>query len=192
MSKTITKVIAGIGIVAGIGVAALPLSSYADTEDVTISFKINPTVDLFSTCGSVNNGSGGISAGGISEVLCEVQYSVNSGATLSIVDKDTNTNLVGVTPANTIAALSTSANLASLSGGTEGWGYKFTGVTGITAAGAAANYNGVPTGTPTTVGSNSAPVMNAEGTFTFGVQTATNTEADTYSDTVTIALTPTT
>ena len=43
MSKTITKVIAALGIVAGLGVAVLPLASYAATPNVIISVTVGDT-----------------------------------------------------------------------------------------------------------------------------------------------------
>lgn len=198
MSKNITKIFAGIGIVAGLGMAILPISSYAATQDVDVSFKINPTLGGDETiCSTASNvADGGISAGLTAEVTCVLSYSANGGATVSIVDADSNNALTGTNVANTIAAFSTTANLPSLTAGSEGWGYKFAATTagattgGLTAIANAANYNGVPTGTALVVGSNTSPVTSAVGTFTFGVQTAVTTEADTYSDTVTIAITP--
>ncbi|MFV0484620.1 MAG: hypothetical protein ACK5MU_00070 [Candidatus Saccharimonadales bacterium] len=198
MSKTITKIFAGVGIVAGLGMAILPISSYAATQDVDVSFKINATLGGSETiCTSASNvAGGGIAAGLTAEVTCAISYSANGGASVSIVDKDATNTLVGSNPSNTIVAFSPTANLSGLTAGTEGWGYKFAvttpgaGTGGLSAIANAANYNGVPTGTALTVGSNTAPVTSAAGTFTFGVQTAVTTVADTYSDTVTIAITP--
>lgn len=197
MSKNLTKVLAGFGVAAGLGVALLPLSTYALTSDVDVSFKINPTLGgNESICTAADGTSDAIAAGLVASVDCVIGYSANGGASVSIVDKDGTNTLVGTNASNTIAAFSTSANQASLTAGTEGWGYKFAATTagaasgGLTAITNAANYNGVPIGTALTVGSNTAPVTNAQGTFTFGVQTAITTAADTYSDTVTIAITP--
>lgn len=198
MSKTITKVIAGIGIAAGLSMAVLPLSTFALTQDVDVRFKINPTLSgAEAICADASNvGGGGIAAGTIDEVDCAISYSANGAATVSIVDKDGNNSLVGTNASNTIAAFSTTANLSNLTAGTEGWGYKFTAseagadAGGLTAIANAAKYNGVPTGAALTVGSNTAPVADASGVFTFGVQTAITTPADTYSDVVTIAITP--
>ena len=198
MSKTITKAIAGIGILAGLSMAVLPLSSYALAQDVNVSFKVNPTLSGTETiCSAVSNvGTGGIAAGTIAEVDCDISYSANGAASVSIVDQDDNNSLVGTNVSNTIAAFSTTAALSDLVPGTEGWGYKFAAgeagaaTGGLTAIANAANYNGVPTGAALTVGSNTAPVTGAAGTFTFGLQTAVTTPADTYSDVVTIAITP--
>lgn len=194
MSKTITKVIAGLGIAAGLGVAVLPLSSYALNQDVTVNFKVNPTLSGNETICSAADG-GALAAGTVATVDCAINYSANGGASVSIKDKDANNSLVGKNVANTIAAFAADADLADLTPGTEGWGYKFTATTpgaaagGLTAIAAAANYNGVPAAA-LTVGSNTAPVTDAAGTFTFGVQTEITTEADTYSDVVTISITP--
>ena len=198
MSKTVTKVFAGIGIVAGLGMAILPVNSNAATQDVDVSFKINSTLGGDeSICTSASNVSGGgIAAGLTAEVTCSISYSANGGASVSIVDKDASSNLVGTTPSNTIVAFSPTANQPSLVAGSEGWGYKFATTNagaasgGLTAIANAANYNGVPTGSALTVGTNTAPVTSAAGVFTFGVQTALTTAADVYSDVVTIAITP--
>ncbi|MFV0484676.1 MAG: hypothetical protein ACK5MU_00375 [Candidatus Saccharimonadales bacterium] len=177
--------------------AILPISSYAATQDVLVSFKVNPTLSGGeSICTAADGTSNAIAGGLVATVDCVVGYSANGGASVSIVDKDGTNTLVGVNASNAIASFSTSANQPSLTAGTEGWGYKFIATAagaatgGLTAIANAANYNGVPTGTALTVGSNTAPVTNAEGTFTFGVQTAVTTPADVYSDTVTIAITP--
>lgn len=195
MSKTITKVIAGLGIVAGLGVAALPLSSYALDQNVTVSFKVNPTLGGNETvCTTTVPNPGNLAAGTTATVACEIGYSANGGASVSIVDADGTNNLAG-TGSNSIPALSATANQSSLVAGTAGWGYKFVvddagGTGGLAAIPTAANYNGVPTGTALTVASNTSPVTDAIGTFTFGVQTAVDTPADTYSDIVTISITP--
>jgi hypothetical protein len=196
MSKTITKVIAGLGIVAGLGVAALPLTSYAASENVAVSFKVNPTLSgNEAICTTASGNAAGIAAGATDTATCTAVYSANAGASISIVDQDSNNSLVGTaSSSNTIAAISTPA--ASLTG--EQWGFKFeatqagAGSGGLTAVGGFANYNAVPvSGSAATVGSSTAPTTLAEGTFTFGVSTATTTVADTYTDTVVIAITPT-
>ena len=186
MSKTITKVIAGIGIVAGLGLAALPLSSYA--ADVAVSFTIKPTLAAAPTiCASAS--ATAVNANTVATVDCTVKYSANGGASVSIKDKDSTLTLTS--GANTISAITT--NPASLTAGTEGWGYKFAATTpgagtgGLTAV--ASTYSGI-TASAVTVGSNTAPVTDALGTFTFAAATALTTPAGTYSDTVTIEVTP--
>lgn len=189
----ITKAIAALGIVAGLGVAALPLGSYAASEDVTVSFKVNPTIGSAATiCSTASHA--GINAGDVATIDCNISYSANSGAEVSIVDKDNDTNLVGTNVANTIAAFASPVT-GPLAGGTEGWGYTFA----VTAAGAASNgLNGAVTDFTAVkassagadvVASSTDPVTAAAGTFTFGVTTAESTVADTYSDVVTIAIT---
>ncbi|MDR3297995.1 MAG: hypothetical protein LBT19_01290 [Candidatus Nomurabacteria bacterium] len=197
MSK-ITKIFAGIGAVLSLGLAILPLSSYAaNPQDVTVDIVIPSTLDAVAICSSAGNTPAGMAAGTIAEVTCTATYSSNGPASVSIKDADANTNLVGIAnSAYTIAALATAANLTNISdAASAAWGYKFAVTTtgavtgGLTVANAnVGKYNGVAT-TAVTVGSNTGVVTGAVGTFTFGVKTVISTPADTYSDTATIAVT---
>lgn len=186
MSKTITKIIAGVGIVAGLGVAALPLSSYA--KDVEVSFQIKPTLAAAPTiCDAAT--AAAVNANTVANVDCTVEYSSNGGASVSIKDKDSTLDLVS--GSNVIPAITTTP--ASLTAGTPGWGYKFAATTpGAGSGGLSANstnYAGV-TASTVTVGSNTLPVTNAKGTFTFSAASSLTTPAGTYTDTVTIEVTP--
>ncbi|MFV0484848.1 MAG: hypothetical protein ACK5MU_01275 [Candidatus Saccharimonadales bacterium] len=186
MSKTITKVIAGIGIVAGIGVAALPLSSYA--ADVAVSFVVKPTLAAAPTiCASA--AAAAAASNTVTTVDCTVGYSANGGASVSIKGKDAVLTLVS--GSNSIPVVT--GTPASLTAGTPAWGYKFIATTpgagtgGLTAT--ITNYAAI-TAADVTVGSNTAPVTSALGTFTFAAATAITTPAGTYTDTVTISVTP--
>ena len=187
MSKTITKVIAGIGIVAGLGIATLPLSSYA--TDVTVSFEVKPTLAADPTICTTGATADAMNANTVATVDCAVEYSANGGASVSIKDKDATLTLVS--GANSIPVVS--GNPANLTAGTPAWGYKFTATTpgagtgGLTAT--SANYSAI-TASDVTVGTNDNPVTDAVGTFTFGAATAIDTPAGTYTDVVTISVTP--
>ncbi len=128
MTKKITKVIAALGVVAGLGVAALPLSSYA--ADVTVSFTIQETV------GTVDpNCSSGVTdtepAGADLHGECNLEGSSNTGIQISIKDADSNLNLVSgtnnITPIGAVIsdANFTTANLSTINSGAGGWGFRF-------------------------------------------------------------------
>jgi len=155
MTKSITKVIAALGVVAGLGVAVLPLSSYADSKDVTVQITIEATTGTVNPGCTTASDSGG--AGEIIEADCSMTGSSNTGVKISIADKDSNLNLVGnqsPTPEN-IPALSATANLSDAqfdpanlgtsvpSGGA--WGFKFVvgASTNLTTQGNYGNWNGI-------------------------------------------------
>lgn len=74
MCKNITRVIAGLGIVAGIGLSALPLSSYAASPDVIISVTV---------------GDSGAGTPDCTGTECFIPGTNNpNGQTLTLADKD--------------------------------------------------------------------------------------------------------
>ena len=192
MTKTISKAVVALGVVAGLGVAILPLSTYAaNPEDVTVQFQVSPTISGGASICSAADG-GALTAGTTKTVTCDIGYSANSASSVSIKDKDSNLNLVS--GANNIAPIATPVADIATTAGTAGWGYKFAvtaagaGSNGLTAVAAAANYAGI-TASAVAVGNATAAVTNAAGTFTFGVSTAESTPSGTYSDIVTVAIT---
>ncbi|MFV0485504.1 MAG: hypothetical protein ACK5MU_04765 [Candidatus Saccharimonadales bacterium] len=75
MPKTIIKVISGVGVVAGLGLAILLISSYALSQDVIVSFKVNPTLGgNGSICTAADGTSNAIAAGLVATVDCVVGY----------------------------------------------------------------------------------------------------------------------
>ncbi|MCL1839629.1 hypothetical protein FWF89_01330 [Candidatus Saccharibacteria bacterium] len=151
MAKKITKIIAALGVVAGLGVAALPLSSYAD--DVEVQVEITATTGTVEpTCEDGESGST-VAAGVDAESDCTIGGSSNTGIAISIANSQTNANgtstaLTGYTldfegrtdaePTNAtngsiipaIAAQMTDGNfnvgnITSINGGLGGWGYNF-------------------------------------------------------------------
>lgn len=159
MTKRITKIIAALGVTTGLGVAALPLSSYAatSTDDVTVEVRIEPTTGTVSP--ECTTAEATVGAGEDAEDTCAIGGSSNTGITISISDSATGKNgtslaLTGysdafegntaLTPAAAInpiaSALDNSAfnvgSIASINGGAGGWGYRFNtgGTTGLTLA----------------------------------------------------------
>jgi len=142
MTKRITKVIAALGVVAGLGIAALPLSSYAAERDVIVRFTIQGTIgSIDPNCG---DGIGGnappFSATGPSgahiDGTCTINGASNQAIEIYLNDKDANTSLVHTTiGTNTIPAIGATANyddtyfihdnIASMNAGAGGYGFRF-------------------------------------------------------------------
>jgi len=144
MTKTITKVIAALGVVAGLGVAALPLSSYAD--DIQVNVEIRTTTGSISPdCGTPYATTAAVAAGVLAESNCAITGSSNTGITIGISTSSAaltpSTALTGYTtnfetaPTNgsTIPAITsqltsanfTIANIGAINSGAGGWGYQF-------------------------------------------------------------------
>jgi len=100
MSKTITKVIAALGVVAGLGVAVLPLASYAASEssDLVVFINVTATGVAPPDC---NTGSG----------ICDIPGTNNTyGQTVFVKDKDSNYYLC----LDTVCTLNQGASAASV------------------------------------------------------------------------------
>jgi len=161
MSKTITKVIAALGVVAGLGVAVLPLASYAATDDVIIQVTIDPT---------------GVSTPDCTGYLCDIP-ATNSGQVITIADKDgtmfslcenTQTGCTTDTGSSNTSAnyviRTITSELASLTHG-QGTGIGYGVKSSLTGTGAGGY---VASGTSTTgiLGGNWLPVSASIGTYT--------------------------
>ena len=103
MSK-ITKTIAALGVVAGLGVAALPLASYAaTTQNIAVEAEIGETLSVETpTVATVELAptNGAAATEGSSSVTVKTNHL--SGFTLNIKDSDSETGLTGTS--GTIAA----------------------------------------------------------------------------------------
>jgi hypothetical protein len=181
-----TKVAAALGIVAGLAVSALPLASYAASEDVTVSVTIQSTLGGDEMeCTTANAGS--VAAGSFAEATCEFSASSNNGLSIAIKDKDAVLNLVN--GANTIAPI---AATETLTGNLtqNGWGYKFNVTTDTTTPGTNSNggkYTAITASNVTVYNTNTAGTV--EGDFKFGVKTPASQATGTYTDIVTITTT---
>ena len=209
MTKKITKVIAALGVVAGLGVAALPLSSYADSTDVEVQVLIGETVVIDEPdCTSPSS----VAAGVVADSECEIDISSNTGVTISIKDKDATLVLTGysdgfegtnpLAPAASIPAINSQlangsfnfAGIGSINGGSGGWGYMFeTGSTvGLTVN--TANVGGTTTAslwnaitaTDKVVASSNVATTTNGAKFSFRAVTPTTQASGYYSDVVVI------
>jgi len=174
-----SKVIAGLGVVAGLGVAALPLSSYAafDTAQITAEVGGAISIEVTGNKASVTPPSGvtiadnevylaPVNGGAIAEGAATVKVSGNaaSGYTLSIKDSDSQTALVSAD--NHVIAAGVPDQ------GSSAWGYKSGTATGYTAI-TATDVTIKTTDTAIAEGGDSTDV-------TFGVSVSADQEAGTY------------
>ena len=171
MSK-ITKTIAALGVVAGLGVAALPLASYAaTTQNIAVEAEIGATLSVGApTVATVElaptNGQAAV------EGSSSVKVNTNnlSGFTLNIKDSDSETGLTG--DSGTIAA-------GTVLDGTESaWAYK---------GGDTAAYTAITTA-DVALKTTDAPTTAAGETveITFGVAADEDQAAGTYTGGVTV------
>lgn len=177
MTKT-TKIIAALGVVAGLGVAALPLASNAaESADVTLTVTVGKaielTVDSATKAVSINPGATDNSL----STTATVTTNDSDGYLVYLADADNDTNLVSGT--NYIPAFT--AGQATLSAAASGWGVKLPG---------ASEYVGVPAADAThatsLVVANEATVADAEDyVVEYGIAIAGDQASGVYTDTVT-------
>lgn len=175
MSK-ITKTIAALGVVAGLGVAALPLASYAapgsdNPETITVNASVQSTISM-----SVDDDTVALSpigGGDISTDTINVSVSTNalSGYTLAAATSDPGALVSG--------SYSIPAGEPTAQGEESAWGIK---------GGKQATYVGLST-TPTTL-QDKAGVANSDKTeITVGVNAAADQETGSYQGTFTLTAT---
>lgn len=195
MSKMV-KTIAALGVVAGIGVAALPLGAYAKvvtsdplnvTAEVTVDESISITADAADNKVTIADVVANKDAKEGSTVLT-VQTNNTSGYNINIKDADDVTALTtdGADTANGIPAA------VPLTKGSKGWGFKTSTTTeGVTVSAAAQAYRAIEAGTQTIA--SRASGASVEGgdkvTLIFGVVVDSTVAAGTYSDDVVITAT---
>lgn len=202
MLKT-SKVLVALGVVAGLGVAALPLSSYAaiadDSKESTVQLEIEEslTLDLVGTTA----GSADVDFGKISldadpvdkDLTATVKTNSASGYKLTLQDKDTDNALVNTTDNTKTIDAGTPAK------GVSAWGFKTGTITtaGTNSAAAFTGYTEVPTSDGT-----AAVIVNSDGpskvdattpanngdtaVITFGVSASSAQAAGTYNDIVVV------
>ncbi len=175
--SNITKTIAALGVVAGLGVAALPLSSYAaQSNDVTVRANVESNIAVSAADTLVDLGniiSGGPIAEGKTTVT--VTTNANKGYTLKIADADNETAMTNL-----------SGGLDKIPAGAPAVGNTAWGVKG----GAIDTYTGVTTdgltlatvANPTTGGADA--INSGKTEVTFGVSAGTGLASGTYEDVV--------
>jgi hypothetical protein len=187
MSKSLVKVAASLGIIAGLSVAVLPLSSYAVTtsQNVTVSLTIQGSLGgndgMECTTASETGAAGALLTG-----VCNGIWDSNNNITVKIRDQDSNLNLVsGI---NTIAPIASA--VASINSSNPGWGWNFTVTDAGSGSFAAANSNYNPiTASDVTAASSTGAVSGAEGSFFFSAWTPATQAPGTYTDVVVVSTT---
>lgn len=191
MSK-ITSAMAALGVVAGLGVAALPMATYAQQSGpVTIQAEVNSSIavsaaDELVDLGTINSGTP------IHEKSTVVTVTGTGGFlyTLKVEDTDSVTDLVKVDGDGSYIASPTDAQKipanANLAKGTSGWAFKGGDLTAWTAMAAS--------GAPVTVvnaGTLAAPTDDGDTALksnqtevTFGVSAGSGLDNGTYKDQV--------
>lgn len=165
--------IAVLGVVAGLGVAAMPLSSYAATlpasQDVDVTVTVNNSLGLTVDQSAVNFGT--LAAGQSNEVRVKATVSGTGNYTLNIKGKDTKTDLVSTTnPTDVIPA-------GTLTGATSSWGYKLNTASAYTAV----------TASDVALGATDRAIADdADTLIDFGIKIETGTADGVYEGGVTL------
>ncbi len=174
-----TRIIKALGIVAALGVSTMPLASYAAdnataeaTVNVTINEAISMTIDQ--TNNSVTLDPNGSDTASIQHIV-KVSTNAKGGYSLTLKDKDTDTNL---TLSGTSFAIPTSDTAPDTGGKT--WGVK-NGTTWLA----------MPKSTETAISLKTAEALtgstvyvNDSTTVTYGVAVDETLASGTYTDTV--------
>ena len=215
MSKS-TKVIAGLGVVAALGVAALPLASFATSGDygtvavsATVPDAISMTIDGTATTGSGVAGNavafGNVAQGAIavsdgSTIQNNVTViSSNAAYNFKVTNTSAGTNGALKSTTSEIAPFATATKPAT-GQSTSGWGFRVTKTGGAISAtayddatlmdGSDKTYIGVPT-TETTLDAVNAPAAAVTGTYTmeYGLQVSDSQASGTYNGSITYKVT---
>ena len=188
--SNITKAIAALGVVAGLGVASLPLSSYAapvtkDSDPVKVLATIDKSLSVAATSSEVNFGT--IIAGGAvqtQDLNVEVSTNVQDGYTLEIKSAGTDAALHTVDATGSIITSENGNNHVGQIGagvpekGKSAWGYRLNN----TGEWKAVTTSGAEVGSSD--GASSEALETETFTVTFGIS-ASATQADgTYQGSV--------
>jgi len=178
------------GVLGVLGIAALPVASYAetDTDDVTVNVQVSSTLNLVcsgnythnygpaSNAADVNDG---VAIGTTPTGTCAVTSNDAAGYTLTVASASTNTNLVHTV--NSALTIPTAAGLPAA--GTPAWAINVSnpqvdGTSGV-------NWLAMPASdaTPITVATTSA-AGNGSHPYSFATSIASTTASGTYSATV--------
>lgn len=191
MSK-MTKTIAALGVVAGLGVAALPLSSYAAEVTNTGATSANADVTFSATVGNSISITAADDTVAVTDVIANqevkegsttVKIATNNatGYQLQIKDKDSD---LALKPASTGTTEGIAAGVPTK--GTNAWGFKASATdTDITLADN--GYRAIKATNQVVAEKSSASAAGGDiVTLTFGVTVDSTILPDTYSDIVTL------
>lgn len=176
--KKMTAAMAALGVVAGLGAAALPLASYAASENVPVTAIIDTTLSISTSAEEVKIANV-VPGGAIATEDLTVTVSVNSDATgsannydLTIKDSDAITALVAADGVNNIPAGVPTAN-----GANSAWGF----ATVNTGTGVAGTYKPVTTTDQPIVTDGSLANAPVSTVLRFGVNAKSGQAAGTYT-----------
>lgn len=185
MSK-MSKAIAALGVVAGLGVAALPLSSYAvgDTATTTAQAIVGDSIVITVHDATVimNNVMANQEA---KEASTDIMVQTNNvaGYQVQIKDSDTETALKITDGSGTASGIA--AGIPTK--GTNAWGFKASTTSGNVNVGSSSAYRAVSSGNQILAEGTTASAKDGDTiTLTFGVTVDTTIAAGTYSDEVTL------
>jgi hypothetical protein len=166
MQKNIKKSIIGVSVLAAASIIALPLATYAVSNEVEVDATIGASITISSITSS--GATPAVSAPSLATVSVTTSTNAGNGYTLSFRDGDANTSLVSEDGAGSIPSIAAASKLNTAA---TAWGYY---------AGSAApvfdtdNFNPIPTASTEVSGT-----LGAAGTETksvwFGVSVASNT-----------------
>ena len=179
MTKS-TKIVAALGVVAGLGIAALPLGTFAAeaSKNVEVELTVDSAINIAS--GSADDCKASMLPGQTATCTAKIGYATNNatGMTLTLKDANEDTNLVHAD--DSTATIATGAG--AVAEGTEKWnvsGGLLSSPTAMVASNA----------TALTVASENGPVdksaTNDMITMTYHFSTANSTKSGVYSDIVT-------
>ena len=179
MSK-ITKTIAALGVVAGLGVAALPLASYADEDSKTIN--IAATISD-SIAVAVTNGEVGLA------VTNSAAPADNSGTPVGINVKSNGANgyTLSLSGNTTLASGGNTIEYGSPAAGTSAWAYKFGTAAEISSASWAPSFTG--TANLKSTGEAGDVATGDDYQMIIGVSANSSQPAGTYKNTLTVTAT---
>ena len=173
--KKMTAAVAALGVVAGLGAAALPMSSYAASETVPVTAIIDTTLSISTSAEEVKI-TNVIPGGAIASEDLTVTVKVNSDATangykLTIKDSDAITALVAANGTDNIPAGVPASN-------TSAWGWA---TVNTTTGALSGNYKAVTTAEANVVPSGTFTSGVASTVLRFGVSASDSQAAGTYT-----------
>lgn len=187
MSK-MSKAIAVLGVVAGLGVAALPLSSYAvsDTANTTAQAIVGDSIAVTVADATVTMNNV-MANQDVNEASTDVTIQTNStkGYQIQIADADDDTALK---PTGTGTAAGIAAGVPAK--GKNAWGFKASTTSANVDASASDSYRAIKTGNQMIAESDKASANAGDViSLTFGVTVDTTIAAGTYQDEVVLTAT---
>ena len=186
MSK-MSKAIAVLGVVAGLGVAALPLSSYAisDTANTTAQAVVGDSIAITVADATVTMNNV-LANKDVNEASTDITVQTNNagGYQVQIADSDTDLALKTTDGSGTAAGIPAGVPAK----GTNAWGFKTSSTaSNVTISTAQQGYRAIDNGGQIIANGTSASANDGDKiTLTFGVTVDTTIAAGTYQDEVTL------